>query len=247
MKKRKLIAIVDSGIGGLGLLKMCHKAFDCDFVYIMDNLFCPYGEKSAQVIKDRIVSICLYAQNKLYVDCVVLACNTATSIAISEVRSNLYIPVVGMEPPIKPAAMRSQNIVVMSTPITTKYNRLVGLYQAQNISYISCPNLAKIIEENFFNLDNIKKEIANYFSEEQKQNTDALVLGCSHFQFVEKQLKAIFEKDVAFYHSEQGVEKRIKSILNLKQTQQGYGKISIAQTKFDMYLLHVAKVYLLED
>ena len=100
--------------------------------------------------------------------------------------------------------------------------------------------MAKKIEQNFFHLSDLKEFIESGFPEEDIKKCDALVLGCSHFQYVEEQLCEIFGKDIAIYHSEPGVKKRLLEILGQK-IQSGNAKIAIVQTLNDASLLTIAK------
>lgn len=241
MKKRPCILIIDSGIGGLALLKNCRDLF-CDFVFVMDNAFCPYGEKTPEIITNRIKEICERQVEGKRIAAVVLACNTATSVAIEEIRKSFSIPIIGMEPPLKSAISDGKkNIIVMSTPITNKFSKVIKRYENnKNIKLASFGDLARKIEQNFFHLSDLKEFIESGFPEEDIKKCDALVLGCSHFQYVEEQLCEIFGKDIAIYHSEPGVKKRLLEILGQK-IQSGNAKIAIVQTSYDTSLLTIAK------
>lgn len=241
MKKRPCVLVIDSGIGGLSLIYNCRDV-GCDFVFVMDNAFCPYGEKSPEVVIDRIKSICEQQCELNKISAIVLACNTATSVAIEEIRKTFSVPIIGMEPPLKSAISDdNKNIIVMSTPITNKFSKVIKRYENNsNIKLASFGDLARKIEQNFFHLSDLKEFVESGFSEVDIKKCDALVLGCSHFQYVEKQLREIFGEDVAIYHSEQGVKKRIIEILGQK-IQSWNAKIAIVQTAYDASLLTIAK------
>lgn len=241
MKERPCVLVIDSGIGGLSLIYNCRDV-GCDFVFVMDNAFCPYGEKSPEVVIDRIKSICEQQCELNKISAIVLACNTATSVAIEEIRKTFSVPIIGMEPPLKSAISDdNKNIIVMSTPITNKFSKVIKRYENNsNIKLASFGDLARKIEQNFFHLSDLKEFVESGFSEVDIKKCDALVLGCSHFQYVEKQLREIFGEDVAIYHSEQGVKKRIIEVLGQK-IQSGNAKIAIVQTAYDASLLTIAK------
>lgn len=233
--------MIDSGIGGLGLLKCC-KELCCDFVFVMDNAFCPYGEKTPETIVKRITKICAEQCENKHICSIILACNTATSVAIDEIRKNFSIPIIGMEPPIKTAVLdNKKHIIVMSTPLTNKFCKVIKRYQNhEGVRLASFCDLAKKIEQNFFDKSNLTQFLRQSFTQDDLKKCDALVLGCSHFQYVEAQLREIFGENVVFYHSEQGVKKRLIQILgdNLKE---GNAKIAIVQTQYDKELLTIAK------
>lgn len=239
--------MIDSGIGGLSLIYNCRDV-GCDFVFVMDNAFCPYGEKSPEVVIDRIKSICEQQCELNKISAIVLACNTATSVAIEEIRKTFSIPIIGMEPPLKSAVSDGKkNIIVMSTPITNKFSKVIKRYENNsNIKLASFGDLARKIEQNFFHLSDLKEPIKSGFLKEDIKKCDALVLGCSHFQYVEKQLREIFGDVITIYHSEQGVKKRIIEILGQK-IQSGNAKIAIVQTSYDEELLTIAKEILCID
>ena len=241
MKKRPCVLVIDSGIGGLSLIYNCRDE-GCDFIYVMDNAFCPYGEKSPEEVVGRIKSICEQQCELNKISAIILACNTATSVAIEEIRKTFSIPIIGMEPPLKSAISDGKkNIIVMSTPITNKFSKVIKRYENNsNIKLASFGDLARKIEQNYFHLSDLKQYIKSGFSDEDINKCDALVLGCSHFQYVEKQLREIFGEDIAIYHSEQGVKKRLIEILGQK-IQSGNAKIAIVQTLNDTSLLTIAK------
>ena len=107
-----MIALFDSGVGGLSVLKEIRKAApDEDYMYFSDNAFCPYGEKPVSVIRERACEISRTLIGK-GADIIVVACNTATAAAIDCLRENFDLPFIGMEPAIKPAAIKSRSKVI---------------------------------------------------------------------------------------------------------------------------------------
>lgn len=238
--KKPCVGVVDSGIGGLAFVDLCRKNVDCDIVFVMDNAFCPYGEKNPDIIKNRIEKICEFLVDEKSVCAIVLACNTATSVAIDCMRKKFSIPIVGMEPPIKMAVdSGKKNIIIVSTPVTNKCCKVIKKFEKE-ARLVSFSSLAKDIEDNFFVLDKLKEQIKNGFCGVDTKECDAVVLGCSHFQFVEKQIREVFEKEVEFFHSEQGVLKRLVQILGETRFCE-HGKIAIFQTQYDESLLKIAK------
>lgn len=247
--KEQVVVVFDSGIGGLEVAKKACE-LRCNVLFVMDNYYCPYGNKTCKQIKQRIEKIIEEIKIKYEIVALVLACNTATSVAIDYLRKNNTFPIIGMEPPIKPAIIdKNENILVLSTPITNKYNKLVKSYaNYKGVSIVSFSTLAKNIEQKFFELDKLKDELILTFDKTQIRNTDCIVLGCSHFQYLEKIFKSIFEKDIKFYHSEQGVIKRLNSILmSINYDKVKNPKIAIIQTKYDDYLLQICESVLLHN
>lgn len=238
--KKVCVGVVDSGIGGLAFLRLCKKNVDCNFVFVMDNAFCPYGEKSPQMITNRIQKICKFLFEEKNVDAIVLACNTATSVAIESLRKTFDRPIIGMEPPIKMAIDEDKkNIVVMSTPVTNKFSKVAKRFE-DKVVFASFPTLAKDIENNFFDRDVLSEKIRRGFEGIDTKKCDALVLGCSHFQYVEKQICKNFCEGTKVFHSEQGVLRRLVQILG-ENSHGTCGKIAIFQTQYDESLLKIAK------
>ncbi len=126
MADQRPIGIMDSGFGGLSVLRLAKQALPFEsFIYYGDNKNAPYGRKSRDQITDLVIKSVqtLMQQN---VKCVVIACNTATSAAIDNIRDMFPIPIISMEPAIKPAIRDSQgvgNILMMATPATCKLER----------------------------------------------------------------------------------------------------------------------------
>ena len=107
-----LIGVFDSGVGGLSILDEALRQLpQHDYIYLADSANVPYGERSSDWITERSMVLCRYLLDQ-GCDAIVLACNTATAQAIAQIRNSLAIPIIGVEPGIKPAAMQTQNGIV---------------------------------------------------------------------------------------------------------------------------------------
>ncbi|KAB0612528.1 glutamate racemase [Campylobacter hyointestinalis] len=189
------IAIFDSGFGGLSLLNEALKRFSgVEFIYFADNENAPYGTKS----KDEIIRLCLNCTmflTKFNIDMIVIACNTATSAAITELRSSFSVPIIGMEPAIKLGANAGGDILVVATPATINGNKLSDLIHKVNLEskthLLALPKLVEFAQNMEFNSEEILKYLKDEIYKFDLSNIDLLVLGCTHFNYFKDSFRAI--------------------------------------------------------
>lgn len=184
------IGIFDSGLGGISVLKELKKHMPNEhFIYYGDSAYAPYGTKSKDYIIDRCIQICDYLISR-NVKAIVIACNTATSVAAPIVRKKYNIPIIGMEPALKVAAQNKvdQNIIVMATPLTLKEKKFEDLMSHfnndNNIMKMPCPELVKIVEnDELDNKNKVLNQLYTYYRDINLKEVDSIVLGCTHFVF----------------------------------------------------------------
>ncbi len=213
------IGIFDSGIGGITVLKKIIEILpNEEYIYYADTKNAPYGIKPKDEVKRHIQeSIKFLISQK--VKAIVVACNTATSIAIKDIRKKCKIPIVGIEPAAKTAVERRKNkkILIMATPITIreeKLNDLLKSLSAQNSTdLIAMPKLVEFAENREFESDKVKQYIKKELKEYNIDDYSELVLGCTHFLFFKKALSDIFPDSVEIIDGSIGVAKRLKNIL----------------------------------
>ncbi|QDS03717.1 glutamate racemase [Campylobacter fetus] len=189
------IAIFDSGIGGLSLLNEALKRFrGVEFIYFADNKNAPYGTKS----KDEIIRLCLNCVQfltNLSVDMIVIACNTATSAAITELRSSFSVPIIGMEPAVKLGVNASGDILVVATPATISGNKLSDLIHKVNLEskthLLALPKLVEFAQNMEFDSLEVLKYLKDEISKFDLSNISLLVLGCTHFNYFKDSFRAI--------------------------------------------------------
>lgn len=222
------IGVFDSGVGGLSILNELVKELPYeDFYYYGDSLNNPYGEKSDEEllkITSNIVEKLINKNCKL----IVIACNTATTRCMKKLReiySNVIF--VGTVPAIKVACdKRFKNTLVMATPATIESERTYELIRDnkrydQNIYLLPCPGLAMAIEEK--NKEKIKRILQNDFKDYKDKEIDAIVLGCTHYPFIRKEILEEMPNTVLIDGS-LGVSKEVKKqleehgLLNNKRT-----------------------------
>ena len=210
------IGIFDSGVGGLSILKEINSQLPKEnLIYMADTLFMPYGEKSEQQIKARVLTAAKHLA-KRNVKAMVIACNTATAAAVNELRENYAIPIIGLEPAIKPAIEKSNSkrIGVLATKSTLNSQKYLDLkiQYGDGIEFIekASPLFVDIVESAPV-IDDAKralveKELSIFVS----SNTDCLVLGCTHYPFLTKVISEIMGKDVSLFESGIAVAQELK-------------------------------------
>jgi len=207
------ILVVDSGLGGVSVLnKLLFNLSGYNYIYFADSGFAPYGNKSSFVLK-RHLKLVIKSLLKTYnIKIVVLACNTATSVAIKYLRKTFKdIIFVGTEPAIKPAKINHKKILVLATVATIKHNRTLKKYNSCNITNLPQKTLAKLIDDNLEDLTQIGDDLKNLFVGVDK-DYDAVVLGCTHYVFIKPMLEKLFCK-AEFFDSGDGVTNRVRDMI----------------------------------
>lgn len=184
------IGVFDSGVGGLTVLRAIRAqlAFE-KLLYVADSQHTPYGERDPEYIIERCVAVAGYLHQQP-VKALVIACNTASVVAIETLRDLLDIPVIGIEPAIKPAAnlTRSGVVGVMATSRTLNspgVKKLCELY-GQNVKLMltPCPGLVECIENAELNTPATIELVQSYIAPMIDAGADTIVLGCTHYPFV---------------------------------------------------------------
>ncbi|MFV8268596.1 glutamate racemase [Flavobacterium sp. GT2N3] len=215
------IGIFDSGIGGTSIWKAIHKLLPNErTIYLADSKNAPYGQKSKQEI------IALSMKNTdllLAMDCklIVVACNTATTNAIQELRAKYGIPFIGIEPAIKPAVIHSktQIIGILATQGTLNselFNKTTEKYQDTKIIEQVGHGLVQLIENGDINSPEMDKLLHSYLTPMIEANIDYLVLGCSHYPYLIPQIKKILPEHIQIIDSGEAVAKQTQNILQDK-------------------------------
>jgi glutamate racemase len=197
------IGVFDSGVGGLSVLKEIKDLFPGEsLIYIADQIHVPYGNRSREQVlgfSQGIVRYLINENSKL----IVVACNTASSVALSELRVTYPdMPFVGMEPAVKPAAEETSTGVVgvLATPATFQGDLYASTVErfARGVKVLqdTCPGLVELIEEGNITHPRTHKILENALEPMLKQNIDKVVLGCTHYPFVIPMIKDIVGKGV---------------------------------------------------
>ncbi len=216
-KKLQPIAVFDSGVGGISVLRELIKILpNEDYIYYGDSINAPYGMKDKETVKQLTINAAeyLFAQGAKGL---VVACNTATSAAVRALRE-MYpdIPIVGIEPAVKPAATLKPNcrVLAMATPMTIreeKFQNLMAKYadQAAEIIPLPCPGLMDFVERGDLNSDSLRSYLEELLFAHRIHPVDSVVLGCTHYPFVKDMIQEILGPDVLVYDGGEGTAREM--------------------------------------
>lgn len=213
------IGIFDSGIGGLSVL---HEAFLLlpkeEYLYFADEEHAPYGIKEKEEIIEYVDEAVDFMVKK-GVKAIVIACNTATSVAISYLREKYRIPILGMEPAVKPAVQRNRGkrVMVIATPVTVREEKLKNLLTAVDgdhiVDLLALPKLVPFAEKDEFETEELNQYLRGEFSRYDLKDYSALVLGCTHFNYFKDTFRKIFSADVDFIDGCAGTIRHLAEVL----------------------------------
>lgn len=221
MIARKKIGFFDSGIGGISVLgeALCH-AKNTTFLYYADTKHVPYGEKEPAEIKDYVYEAVDFLANKS-IDALVVACNTATSVAIKDLRTDYHFPIIGIEPAIKPAVSHLQNngqrniVLVTATDVTLRMDKLNKLLKdldvEDHVERLSLQELVRFAEKGDFSSEEVLLYLQERFKLVDLSEISTLVLGCTHFSFFKPVLKTILPKEIRIIDGNAGTINRLCS------------------------------------
>jgi glutamate racemase len=217
--------IFDSGVGGLSVVAEIRKRLPAlQLSYAADDNFRPYGEKSAAQLKERLPRLLWELTETVNPDIVVMACNTASTTALKEIRAALDVPVIGVVPAIKPAAAASltKTIAVLGTPGTVQRRYVDDLINEFaddcHVRLQGSVNLVDIAEKKLagqpVDLNWIKAELAPMFSGRHGADIDVVVLACTHFPLLRDELKASVSQSVQWIDSGSAIARRVEDVLS---------------------------------
>lgn len=194
------IVIFDSGVGGITIAKEIRQQLTSEnLIYLADSAFSPYGDKSPTQIIERVNAIANWCQT-LSAKSLVVACNTATVTAIDSLRAQYAMPIIGVEPAIKPAAKASltKHIGILATQATASNPRFLALstQHANNcqVHIQPCPGLVELIEQDQSESDACQTLLIQYLTPLLEHNIDHLVLGCTHYPILTEQINALLKE-----------------------------------------------------
>lgn len=216
------VVVFDSGIGGKTISDGIAKAFpQIEVIHTMDRDNIPYGAKSDETIVRLATQFCQEQFAKYKPDLLVVACNTASTVALAAIREAVSCPVVGVVPAIKPAAVLSKSKIIglLATPATIKQSyvdRLVQEFaQGCEVRRLGSSRLVEIAEDKYagkpVDVEEVHREIAALFV----PGMDVVVLGCTHFPHLLDELKQSSPWNVKWVDSTQAIVERVRSLLKL--------------------------------
>jgi glutamate racemase len=213
------IGVMDSGVGGISVLKHIQALLPHENLrYVADSKFAPYGNKTPLEIKARCFEVAdfLISQG---VKALVVACNTATAAAIDDLRAHYDLPIIGMEPAVKPAAEASKNgiIGVLATVGTLKSAQFAALLESygRNVKVVTqaCIGLVECIERGELDNPETKALIRLYTKPLLDEHADTIVLGCTHYPFVKDAIREVVGNEISLIETGAAVAKQLKNKL----------------------------------
>ena len=220
-KNRLPIAVIDSGVGGISVLRELLKIMPREnYVYFGDSKNAPYGSKEKNEVLEITRNNLKMLQDK-GIKALVVACNTATSAAVRILREeNPDLVIVGIEPAIKPPAVTLDNprVLVMATPLTLKeekFKRLVERYSDKaEIIPLPCHRLAELIESGNIDTPELDEYVSSLLEPYRSKGIDALVLGCTHYPLLTGVIGEIMGEGVTLIDSGMEAAKSLKEYLD---------------------------------
>ncbi len=212
------VGIFDSGVGGISVLCTAVKNLPNEnYIYYADSAHAPYGTQPITAVKEHSFRVARLLLEK-NIKALVIACNTATSAAVSDLRKSLAIPVIGMEPALKPAIENYGNgkIIVMATPMTlenSKFAKLMKKYgSARDIVPLPAPKLVELIERGAYRSAGTAAYLQQLLAP-HLPDISSIVLGCTHFLYVTEMLQKIVGDNVTLIDGNNGTIRQLKRIL----------------------------------
>jgi len=215
---KRPIGVFDSGMGGISVLaELMEWMPNESFVYFGDTMNAPYGVRTKKEVRDLAFDACEYLSEKR-VKAIVVACNTATSAAISDLRKNFPIPIVGMEPALKVAVESRPRgaVLVMATPMTLKEKKFHDLMecfsQECRIETLPAPGLVDLVERGVLEGDEVEEELRGCLGDLAEKGVSTIVLGCTHFVFLDEAISKIYGH-VSLVDGNKGTARHLMNLL----------------------------------
>ena len=250
--KDDYIAVFDSGVGGISVLRQLRKIMpDENYVYYGDSANAPYGSRPTEEVRQLTLAVAEKLTTEYPVKALVVACNTATAAAIKVLRSTYPdLIVVGIEPALKLAAdsFPGGNLGVLATEVTLreeKFDNLVHRFDQDCTVYkIPAPGVVNLIEagkNDSPEMVQLLKEILSPYV----GKLDALVLGCTHYPFVARNIAAIMGPGTVLLHGGKGTARETKRRLQQADLlRQGQGSVEIRNSADDPRMLRLSQALL---
>ncbi len=229
------IGFFDSGIGGMTVLHQALRFLpNEDFIFYADTKHVPYGEKPKEEVRQYIFNAVDFIANQ-GVKAIVIACNTATSIAVEDLRKKYDFPILGIEPAVKPAVQQCEGkrkkVLVLATTLTLKeekFHNLVNRIDHHDIvDSLPLPGLVQFAENFEFSQDRVVPYLRDQLFSFDLKQYGTIVLGCTHFPYFKNSLRKLFPEDVDIISGSIGTAKNLKRILETRnQIGDGTGKIT---------------------
>lgn len=213
------IGIFDSGLGGLSVLREVRDLLPAeDLIYTADSAYCPYGSRAPDEILARGLAITGDLARR-GAKLIIVACNTASSVAIDDLRAGCPVPIVGLEPAVKPAATRSRTgrVAVLATPRTVAGRRLADLVarhaNGADVQLVPAPGWVELVESGLTAGPDVERTVAPLIAPLVAAGVDTLVLGCTHYPFLRPMIARAAGPDVQIIDSGKAIARRTRDVL----------------------------------
>lgn len=216
MQKSGAIGVFDSGVGGLSVLRHIRQLLPNErLIYVADSAHVPYGDKSREYIEARSLTISRFLQQQ-GADAIVIACNTASAAAAAMLRSQCSIPIIAMEPAVKPAVAATRNgiVGVLATTGTLASARFAALLEryAGEVEIVTqgCPGLVEQVEMGELNSLQTRALIERYTAPLLARGADTLILGCTHYPFLAALISEVVGSSIALVDTGAAVARQLQ-------------------------------------
>jgi glutamate racemase len=232
------VGIFDSGVGGLSVAREIRRALPAeDLVYVADTAYCPYGDRPTDEVRARALAVGRHLEAE-GAKVVIVACNTASGAALEALRETLRVPVIGLEPAVKTAIARTRNrkVGVMATAGTLRSERFARLVRsyADGVEVVAqaCPGLADLIEQGHLEGATLDARIGELTRPLRDAQVDTVVLGCTHYPFVEAAIRRALGDDVEILESGPAIARRLAQVLDERalRASGGDGSLRVSTT-----------------
>ncbi len=254
MDKNLPIAVIDSGVGGISVLAALRRELPHeDFLYYGDSKNAPYGKKSRGEVLDitrKNLEFLLSRGIKAFV----IACNTATAVAAKPLREEYpALPIVGIEPAVKPAALMGEHptVLVMATTLTLgeeKFSALAGRFETvARVLSCPCPGLVELIEAGILEGEALRAKLEDILSPFLQEKIDAVVLGCTHYPHIKSEIAAFFPTNTPVIDGGEGTARQTRrrlEALGLLRDGDREGRVEFLNSLQDDRLLALSKALL---
>ncbi len=219
MTDERPIGVFDSGLGGLSVVREIQRHLPGEsIVYIADSAYCPYGGRPLEEIQDRSFIVARELIDR-GAKIIVVACNTASGAAIDQLRTSISLPIVGLEPAVKPAAATTEigRIAVLATPATLKterFDRLIDNHGSSvEVLKIPCPGFVELVEAGELSGPHALEVVRNALEPALQSRVDRVVLGCTHYPFLRHLVEEVLGDQVQILDSGAAVARQVERIL----------------------------------
>jgi glutamate racemase len=218
--KRRPVGIFDSGVGGLSVAREIRRELPAeDLLYLADTAYCPYGDRTLHDVRARTLGAGRFLQEQ-GAKVLVVACNTASGAALELLREALTIPVVGLEPAVKPAVAQTRNgrVGVMATSGTVRSDRLRRLIDSyaggRQVIAQPCPGLADMVEDGLLEGPALDDKLRELTAPLREAGVDTVVLGCTHYVFVADSIARALGPGVQLLDSGPAIARQTRRVLH---------------------------------